>query len=794
MKCRTEGTMNSPFLIVGEHPGNTEDKKGLPFSGASGYMLKQIMHDCGFSKHDCLMTYVVNHRPPANNIKRFFIKHTKKTQTPNQTLADGIVELKALIKRMKPKIIIGLGETALWALTGEMGITKWRGSQLEYTDGDFTCWFIPSYSPTKVIMKYDWRFILQHDLRRAKKYETWVKPEYKFILSPTYCQVMSKLKSIELRADRGEEIRLAGDIETRGGHIACMGFAWSKTEAICVPFMKANQPSGYWNEREEIAIIKKFRDLFQHPNVKWVYQNGSFDLQYHVRHWLCLFDLYDDTMIAHHTCWAGLKKSLDFLSSMYCEFHVYWKDDGKHFDLEHHSEDRLWEYNCKDCVTTYEISEELATLIPQLQRVEAYECQMKRVKAAVKMMLRGVKRDKEYQASLVMQLADARLERQEWLEKIIGHPINIKSPKQMCEFFYVELGLPVVKNKKTRNPTTDDQALTTIAKKCPLVRPLVTCIQDLRSIGVFVSTFINMKADIDGRIRCSYNVAGTETYRYSSSENAFGSGGNLQNIPKGGAKDEGRFKLPNVKKMFIPDTGHSILDIDLKQADAQVVAWDSGAEGLKEVFRQGLDLHSENAKIIFDIKVNWNPDGNKYHKRCRILAKRGVHATNYAITVQSLAKSLGITMKEAQNFIDKWFGAYPEILAWHDKINMDLSMKRQVENKFGYARYYFDRVETLLPEALAWIPQSTVAIVIEKGLIAINETMPEVQPLLQVHDSLVLQMEQKKVAHLLPQVKEKMEIIIPYDDPLIIGLDAQISNNSWGEVEPCEWNGIVKVA
>ena len=103
----------------------------------------------------------------------------------------------------------------------------------------------------------------------------------------------------------------------------------------------------------------------------------------------------------------------------------------------------------------------------------------------------------------------------------------------MSAFFYDELGLPVQRDRKTRQPTLNAKALATLCEKEPLIRPLVELIERKRSLGVFLSTFCLMRLSPDGRMRCSFNVCGTETFRFSSSTDAFGNGGNLQNIPKG---------------------------------------------------------------------------------------------------------------------------------------------------------------------------------------------------------------------------------------------------------------------
>jgi len=174
--------------------------------------------------------------------------------------------------------------------------------------------------------------------------------------------------------------------------------------------------------------------------------------------------------------------------------------------------------------------------------------------------------------------------------------------------------------------------------------------------------------------------------------------------------------LPNVKKMFIPDGGYTIIDADLEKADAQIVAWESGDEELKQIFREGKNLHIENAKMIYGLShvEKSNEQGSPYHR-----AKQGVHAVNYGGRARRLAEVLDCTVHEADTFIKRWFSAHPRILAWHKRIQIELKQYRKVVNPFGFERFYFDRVESIFTEALAWVPQSSVAIVTNKGLFCI---------------------------------------------------------------------------
>jgi DNA polymerase I-like protein with 3'-5' exonuclease and polymerase domains len=109
-----------------------------------------------------------------------------------------------------------------------------------------------------------------------------------------------------------------------------------------------------------------------------------------------------------------------------------------------------------------------------------------------------------------------------------------------------------------------------------------------------------------------------------------------------------------------------------------------------------------------------------------------------------------------------------------------------VRNRFGYRRYYFERIESLLPEALAWIPQSTVANVINIGMRRVYDQVPQAELLLQVHDSIVFQCPKPNWEDTTRQVLKCLEVTVPYDDPLVIGVGCKVSDKSWGDVEETE--------
>jgi DNA polymerase-1 len=239
--------------------------------------------------------------------------------------------------------------------------------------------------------------------------------------------------------------------------------------------------------------------------------------------------------------------------------------------------------------------------------------------------------------------------------------------------------------------------------------------------------------------------------------------------------------LPNVRKLFIPDPGYTMFEADLKGADAQIVAWEAEDEDLKEAFRKGLDIHAKNAEDMWGTEFTKLSGHAKDARRQQ--CKRTVHLTNYGGTPRTIAIAIGWTTHESETFQRRWFGLHPGIKSnFQGKIQRSLHQTRTVFNKYGFRRRFFGRIDDAFTEALAWIPQSSVALTTFYGAFQLEYHFPKTEILLQVHDSLVFQIPNS----CLPTVEElKMALLvsIPYDDPLFIPWDIKYSTRSWGEME-----------
>lgn len=246
------------------------------------------------------------------------------------------------------------------------------------------------------------------------------------------------------------------------------------------------------------------------------------------------------------------------------------------------------------------------------------------------------------------------------------------------------------------------------------------------------------------------------------------------------------YQLPNIRKIFTPDRGYTIFDADLSGADAQVVAWEADDLELKTAFRKGLKIHEKNATDIFGDEYilargersNKGTPKGKFYDEC----KRAVHATNYGAASRTLHLNpdIGWPLAKADSFQRKWFALHPGIRTWHSRISKCLATDRKVRNAFGYRIIFYDRIESVFPEAVAWGPQSTVAEVCFRGALQLEDKCPWVELLIQVHDSLVFQVPSHR-DDCVPQIRAALPVVVPYPDPLVIPWGLKSSTVSWGD-------------
>lgn len=752
-----------------------------------------------------------------------------------------------------------------------IGISEWRGSQL-YTDPYFGRFrFLPTYHPAAALQgSHAWRYMIKHDIGVRTPLalrNDWDEPKYEFIIQPSFSAVIDYLQNVLSLLERGPT-EFCLDLETSRKRkiISCIGVSSKRGQALCIPLMCSLRQAGYFSEEEEFHIIQLLRHILSHSNLRLIGHNLLFDVQYIIDQLFVHPKIYFDTQIGQHVLWPGggdpsdrtsqknfaqgiSRKALYNCASLYCHHYRFWKDEGKDFD-EVGGDDEItgWKYNCRDVVKTFEVYDEEQKLVDHFGLREQCDFQMEVAnEVALDMMIRGVKVNRSVKEETNKALDEALTKFDAELVAMVPEEIRLQiepktfkkdkktglkvktqwptSSKQQKAIFHDYMGIKPItvrvksgKNKGEKRITLNKEALPLLAEREPIIAPIVEKLETRRSVAVFQSTFGETQEEPDGRLRCQYAVTGTDTFRFSSSQNIYDRGGNFQNIPSG--KEKGLFHFPNMRRYVEPDVGFELSEYDLSGADAAVVAWEADDAELKTAFRAGKKVHLVNVRLIFpdetkdmtdeEIKAGSGIPGSFYDtiKKCG-------HATNYGAEAATIAHKHRMLLSKAEEFQERWFTAHPGILRWQERTERWLNglqcwkcmsmtngsaicpscsspTGRTVANKFGYRIVYFDHMSDLKKKALAWLPQSSVAINVNKGAMALRKNSnlsQKIQLLLQVHDSLVIQYPIKYSTSIQQDIKETLHTVrVPqYVDPLVIKWSAKAGRKNWGELENIDW-------
>lgn len=586
----TSGPQNAKIVLVGESWGFEEAQAKVPFVGTSGTELNRMLAEAKLNRDEILCTNVIAARPPNNETWRFC--HPAITKPPIRI--NGIAagpELRSEVSRLYGQItahprslVIATGNWSLWALSQvtkakvlsesnnktipkdlrtwvPTGIQAWRGSMtfvqphkellngLPYESLANT-YLLPLIHPAAIMRSWEDRAPTVHDLKArvplALRNDWRRNPLPTCWAPPTFAQVKSRIEMWLSRANSGNRIQIAEDIETARGLITCLGFSDGPNFAMSIPFVRRVEGDdafhSWWTPEQEAEVVALLIRLNRHPNVLIVGQNFVYDTQY-IQHWFGVTPSLDwDTMLCQNVLFPGTPKDLSYLSSLFCRYHWYWKEDHKEWNLKGTIEELLL-YNCEDALRTWEIADSQRVLVKHLKQEVQMNLKMQTNNLCLRMMNRGVLIDNKRRQDLKFELGQVLSGVQQELLNIIPQdfvqPHTKKndtfwynSPSQTATLFYDILGLPSIYHHKTKQRTVGKEALPELKRRAPEFTAIYNRLETLGSLEN-VLDICQAQTDSDNRIRCSYNPGGAESHRLSSSKNVFGRGTNLQNLTKG---------------------------------------------------------------------------------------------------------------------------------------------------------------------------------------------------------------------------------------------------------------------
>lgn len=742
------GRLDSRYVLVGEAPGKTEVRDRKPFVGPAGNELNRNLNSAFISRPNCYITNVVKDLdvPTDRYIQLYKNNRLLKVPVINEKGQAYIDFLEWELSQTSAPVFGALGAISMFVLTGKTGITKWRGSILDCTlvSGRKV---IPILHPATVIApKYNYlnRRLITFDLKRLNELSSglYIPTEREFIIEPTFMQTMEFLNFCLNEGLRGNRVSYDIEVYMKRTHkqVSCIAFAVG-LRAICIPF--ANASGDYFLLQQEAAVWKKIAEILEHPKIRIVAQNIAFDSHFLLRTYgICVSNI-DDTMVAQNIILSDYPKGLHFITSLFTD-HPYYKDDGKDFigsSTENYK--RYWRYNATDAIICSEaISKQVAEL-SRLGDISTYNNQVKIIGPLVYMMEKGIKVDIKGMVKLRSEYERRIDENQLELNKIVGEPLNAKSPKQLKEYFYGKKHIPPYKAKGSI--TYNNDAMKRLRRRGFKEAELI---QNIRRFTKLRSTYLDLsKIDDDGRWRCSYNPAGTRFSRLSSSANIWGSGGNTQNIPH------------DLQEFFLPDDGYVYYAFDLEQAENRIVAYVGEIIEMIECFEKDIDVHARTGRMIMNIFYNGKipeditvrslcPFGDKTHS-WRDWGKKANHGFNYDWSYKAFALKNEMVEKDGQLVYDGYHKLYPGVQQnFHAYVRQCLRTSRSLTNLMGRKTLFMDALrgpmaDSTFKEAYSCIPQGTVGDIVNKrGLNYIyynQELFKPIELLRQVHDEIGFQ-------------------------------------------------------
>ncbi len=526
-------------------------------------------------------------------------------------------------------------------------------------------------------------------------------------------------------------------------------------EAAYIPL--AHDYPGAPAQLDRAAVLHSLRDFLEDPQHRKLGHHLKYDAHIFARYGITLHGMQFDSMLESYVLNSvATRHDMDSTAAHYLGIQTIHYEDvagkgSKQITFNQVALEDAAAYAAEDADVTLRLHRHLWSeldKIPALRKL--YETvEQPLVPVLLAMEETGVLIDRKMLKKQSGELAEKMLELEKRAHDLAGGPFNLGSPKQLQEILFDKLGLPVVRKTPTGQPSTAEDVLQDLAADYELPEVIL----DYRGVAKLKSTYTDklpMQIDPDtGRVHTSYHQAVAATGRLSSTDP------NLQNIPI--RTPEGR----RIRQAFVAPPGHVLLAADYSQIELRIMAHLSEDAGLLKAFADEQDIHRATAAEVFGQAL----DAVTADQR------RSAKAINfglmYGMSAFGLAKQLGISRGEAQQYVDLYFERYPGVKKFMDDVRNRAREQGFVETVFGRRLYLpeindrnMQRRQYAERSAINAPMQGTAADIIKKAMISVHDWLQKDKPparmIMQVHDELVFEVEAGAAAFVRDAVVERM--------------------------------------
>lgn len=689
--------------------------------------------------------------------------------------SEEVAKLRYDLQVFNPNIVLLLGPCALRAAGVHHSLSNYRGTLFTSSILGFKC--LATYHPRDALRMYEYVPIIRFDLHRLKEESTTktvIHPYRQLTINLTKEEIIWNLQAIQQK-----QTPIAMDIEgwVHTG-LTCVSIATSAADCFLIPMI--GYGGHYWSEEDEVEIWRAFSSMCSNPKVPKILQNSLYDsFVLFWTHRIFITNVRHDTMLKHWELYSELEKSLAFQTSIYTREPYYKNERGGDMST-------MFTYCCKDSAVTFEINEVLEKELTGAS-LRHYQFNVSMLRPLLYMECKGILYDYKKACARVVELEQKLSVLNEEITRVYGQPLNVKSWKQKQDFLYKFLKLPPQVKRSTGKTTTDDEAIIKLYKssKHPVLKILIESIRIRTRISM-----LQIQTDTDNRIRCGYNLVGTETGRLSCYTSPTGSGYNLQTIPE------------YDRDLFLADPEYWFFQCDLSGADGwTVAAWCKflGDPAMLEDLQFGIKV----AKVIALMflkgpQVSQLPRKELYELTNTIDktdpiyfgAKCCQHGTNYGMGKNLLSDTIfktsegdvTISPREAERLQQLYKIRYPGLEKWHQRIARDLAVRPVLTSASGHQRVFFGRASDhgTLKAAYSSEPQENTTYATNLAVFNLWHSKlnrrPDgrffVEPLHQVHDAVLGQFKKGDTHYCVkliqmcfqnPLVIANQEITIPFE-------------------------------
>jgi DNA polymerase-1 len=522
------------------------------------------------------------------------------------------------------------------------------------------------------------------------------------------------------------------------------------------------------NQLDPDYVVSQLKPLLEDPAIGKVAQNAKFEMNVLSTVGIKLAPLCFDTMLASYILNPDSKHGLKDQSDRVLNYQMVRIEEligsgRKQITIDQAPLDKVALYACDDARITLELARYYSTLLDEEQKFLLYEMEQPLCAVLAKMEQTGVALDVDYLSKFSDELAGelARLETE--IYQLAGHGFNINSTQQLQKVLFEELGLKP-KGKTKTGFSTDASVLEGLREEHEIIGKLL----DYRHISKLRSTYVEaLPKQIlarDGRLHGEFNQTVTSTGRLSSSNP------NLQNIPI--RTDLGR----RIRRAFIAgDENSSLISADYSQIELRLLAHMCADETLIDAFEKDQDIHARTAGEIYEVPIE------QVSSDMRRVGKTINFALVYQQGAYSTGLDLGISTKEAQGFIDKYFARYPKVQGFLQSTIADAREKSYAHTIWGRRRYFRhlhdrnDNIRKADERAACNAPiQGSAADLIKLAMVKLDQELvasgSKARLTMQVHDELVMEVPNDEIEATRKVIDQAMTKVVELKVPLKVDM------------------------